>query len=147
MNWFNRNAAALEAGAACVTAIVALAALIGVKVQLDEGDRLARAATARDAYRGHLALAVANPAFAQPDLCTLDETSVVAYQSFVDHLLYSAELMLETEEGWATVFSEQLAPHAAYLCMADAPRGDTTAVISLLANFKASHCEGVTLCQ
>lgn len=57
LSWISRNAASIEAAPAFVTAMVAVAALIGVKFQLDEADRLQKAQSAREAYRAHLPLA------------------------------------------------------------------------------------------
>lgn len=148
MSWFGKNAASIEAIAATITAMVAVAALVGVKFQLDEADLLQQSAAARDAYRGHLALAVTYPEFAQPnDSCALlvSEKST-SYAAFVDHLLYSAELMLVTESGWDPVFLEELAPHADYLCSMGAPAGDTAQVTALLAGFRAAQCTPQTGC-
>lgn len=47
MSWLKRNAEAVEALAANVTALVAIAALIGVKFRLDETDRVQREQSAR----------------------------------------------------------------------------------------------------
>jgi hypothetical protein len=99
MRWLSCHAPSVEAVAATVTALVAVAALIGVKFQLDEADRLQKAQSAREA---HLALAATLPQFAQPgDACQLIQSDQAgAYSAFVDHLLYSAEQMLEVSEGW-----------------------------------------------
>ena len=89
MSWFNRNAHAIEACAAMLTALVAVAALIGVKVQLDEADRLQREQSAREAYRAHLAMTATLPDFADPqDGCELlASPNGGSYVAFVDHLL------------------------------------------------------------
>jgi len=53
-------------------AVVAVAALVGIKLQLDATDHLQRTQIARDAYRAHLALATTHPDFARPaDGCAL----------------------------------------------------------------------------
>ncbi len=57
MSWLSRQAETIEAAAATLTALVAVAALIGVKFQLDETERLQKAQSARETYRAHLALA------------------------------------------------------------------------------------------
>ncbi|MGI3187258.1 hypothetical protein [Nioella aestuarii] len=99
MGWFRRNTAVVEAGAAAVTALVAVAALVGVKLQLDAADEIQRAQSARDAYRAPLALAVAHPGLADPpDACALmGSQNGASYAAFVDHLLYSAEQMLTVD--------------------------------------------------
>lgn len=148
MRWLRRNAEVIEAGAALVTALVAIAALVGVKVQLDASDMQQRAQSARDSYRSHLTLAVAHPRLAAPaDVCAiLTSPQAIAYEAFVDHLLYSAEQMLEIGEGWEPTFLSELAPHAEYLCQSDGPTGDTAAMIALLARFRAETCAEVPPC-
>lgn len=148
MTWLQRNAPTLEAVAAIITAMVALAALIGVKYQLDTAEHIQRATTARDTFRTHLALAATQSQFAQPDACDLlASDTAVSYMSFVDHLLYSAELMLETEDGWDNVFLNHLTPHAAYICGDAAPLGDTDKVAALLTKFRAQTCQSTEICK
>lgn len=147
--WFSRNAASIEAAAAAITACVAVVALIGVKVQLDAADNLQRSQSARDAYRSHLVLATTQPRFARPDdgcnLLAGDEAG--AYVAFVDHLLYSAEQMLDTEPGWETTFTDALQPHSAYMCSAEAPAGSTPEMADFLTQFKETSCAGSVPCQ
>jgi hypothetical protein len=111
MGWFTKNAHAIEAGAAAVTAHVALMALIGVKVQLDTADRLQRASATRESDRGHLALAVANPYLATPvgGCALIAPPRSRAYTAFVDHLLDSAQLPLNADTGWEAVLLDELA--------------------------------------
>ena len=139
----------IEALAACLTALLALVALVGVKVQLDETDRLARLQSARDTYRGHLALAITTPEFAAPiDGCALlDGPKAVSYEAFVDHLLYSAEQSLSVEDGWDQAFLDQLAPHQAYVCSAQAPNGDTPEVTALLKRYRSESCPAMPTCR
>lgn len=148
MSWFSRNAESIEAGAAVITALVAVAALIGVKLQLDAADQVQQSQSARDAYRGHLSLAIAHPAYAAPpDTCAqLAAPDRAAYVAFVDHLLYSAEQMLRVEEGWEATFLDHLTPHQGFICSADGPVGDTTETIRLLSQFRAASCEASVAC-
>lgn len=142
MNWWSRNAGAIEALAATITAIVAVIALVGVKYQLDAADDLQRSQSARDAYRSHLALASTQSEFAKPsDACVLiSGPDAGAYMAFVDHLLYSAEQMLDVEEGWNATFAEALAPHAAYMCSKGAPSWSTSEMASFLETFESNYC-------
>lgn len=148
MSWLSRHAPTLEAGAACVTALVAVAALIGVKFQLDETDRLQKEQSAREAYRAHLAIATTLPAFARPqDACALiGSDQGGAYLAFVDHLLYSAEQMLSVSEGWETTFLDQLSVHEDYICAAFGPTGDTDETARLLGSFKNTTCPATPVC-
>ena len=149
MTWLSRNAPAVEAGAALVTALVAVAALIGVKIQLDEADRLQRAQSAREAYRAHLALAATLPDFARPrDGCGLIVSDRGgAYAAYVDHLIYSAEQMLEVAEGWQDTFLAHLLDHRDYLCAETGPEGETEGTERLLSRFRAMHCADAPTCD
>lgn len=149
MSWLKRHAPSIEAIAAAVTALVAVAALIGVKFQLDEADRLQKAQSAREAYRAHLALAATLPQFAQPeDACQLIQSDQAgAYTSFVDHLLYSAEQMLDVSEGWEETFLTQLEVHSDYICAADGPRGETEDTVRLISRFKSVSCPASITCR
>ncbi|SLN58773.1 hypothetical protein [Pseudooctadecabacter jejudonensis] len=148
-NWLTRNAPVIEACAAALTAVVAVAALFGVSAQLNAADTLALEQAARDAYRGHLSLAVSHPDFAEPkDVCRLlDSDTSGAYIAFVDHLLYSAELTLDTDSGWASVYLSDMVPHAPYFCSTSAPRGDTESVAKLIATFRDLSCALVPPCD
>ncbi len=148
MSWLSRNAPQIEACAAVVTALVAVVAIVGVKIQLDAADDLQRAQSARDAYRAHLSLATSHGDLARPaNACTLlAGPQGGAYIAFVDHLLYSAEQMLAVSEGWEPTFLDQLEPHIEYLCAADGPRGETEATIRLLTQFRTSECPDTPTC-
>ena len=149
MSWLKRNAGSVEAIAASVTVMVAVAALVGIKWQLDGAEQLQAAQSARDAYRAHLALAATIPDFAAPqDGCILlasDQGG--SYRAFVDHLLYSAEQMLEVEDGWDITFLQQLDPHSDFLCSADAPDVATPALAALITRFQTAGCPAKLTCQ
>lgn len=149
MNWLSKNAEALQALGALATALIALAALVGVKFQLDSADAIQREQSARDAYRSHLALAVAQPQFVTPrEICSvLSSGEVSGYYAFVDHLLYSAEQMLELNAEWKVTFLEELEPHKAYICSVDGPQGATENVAELLTEFRRASCTGNAICQ
>lgn len=149
MKWFSRNVGSIQAIAAIATTTIALIALVGVKYQLDAADELQRAQSARDSYRSHLALAVGNPKYAIPDdVCSLfagNERG--AYTAFVDHLIYSAEQMLEVEEGWEATFTEALKPHSIYVCSFISDTGQTPKLATFLQEFKTSMCRSKTSCS
>jgi hypothetical protein len=149
MSWLEKHSAAIQTASAALTALIALAALIGIKVQLDASDEIQRSQSAREAFRSHLALATGLPAFAAPaDGCALlasDQEG--AYVAFVDHLLYSAEQMLDVQDGWENTFMEELKPHAAYLCSADAPHAESDQMSNLLDRFRQSACTAQPACK
>ncbi len=142
MGWLHKNAQIIEAVAASITACVAIAAFFGVFLQLNEADRIQNTTAARDAYRGHLALATTQPEFASPsDSCTvLASDQGGAYAAFVDHLVYSAELMLDVDPSWDQVFIENLIPHAGYVCASWSGSGGPAALTALLDRFATQHC-------
>lgn len=147
--WLERNGPAIQTASAALTALVAVAALIGIKVQLDASDAIQRSQSAREAFRSHLALATGLPAFAAPaDGCALlasDQGG--AYVAFVDHLLYSAEQMLDVQDGWEQSFMDELRPHVAYLCSAEAPRVDSDQLAGLLNRFRQGACAAQPACE
>ena len=149
MTWLERNAASIEAVAATVTALVAVGALAGVFIQLNEADRMQREQSAREAYRAHLALAATLPNFAQPeDVCDLLRAdNAGAYRAFVDHLLYSAEQMLVVADDWEPTFLEQIGPHRDYLCAVSAPIGETVETASMLSRFRQMSCPSEPTCE
>jgi len=142
MSWLSRNAEQIEAVAATVTALVAVAALVGVKLQIDEAERLQQDQSARDAYRAHLALAATLPQFNDPGATcgVLASDQAGAYVAFVDHLLYSAEQMLAVGEGWETTFLDELTTHQDYICAPFGPEADTEETQRLLQVFRQTTC-------
>ncbi len=149
MSWLARNAPAIEAASALVTAFVAMAALVGIKFQLDAADKIQKAQSAREAYRSHLALAAATPEFAEPEnACTiLGGEKAGAYSAFVEHLLYSAEQMLDVEQGWESTFDGALQPHAAYVCVQDRRSVGPDRLDVFIARFKAQNCPTTPSCE
>lgn len=149
MSWFSRNTKTIEAASAIVTAVVALAALVGIKVQLDAADTIQRAQSAREAYRSHLALAASMPDFALPaDACKLMEGEKAgAYAAFVDHLLYSAEQMLDVEPGWEATFSSALEPHASYLCSPEGSEGSILDDSGPMSRVRQALCKTAKACS
>lgn len=149
MTRISRHAPSIEAIAATVTALVAVAALVGVTVQLDTAERIQKEQSAREAYRAHLALAASMPQFARPvDVCALMASrDGGAYIAFLDHLLYSAEQMLAVAQGWETTFVDQISPHSDYFCSAERPVGDTDETALLLSRFQQSSCPAEPTCQ
>ena len=148
MSWFSQKAESIEAAAALVTAAVAVAALVGVKLQIDASTALQASQSARDIYREHLTLSVANAKFAQPDVCRLlasDQSP--AYEAYVEHLLYTAEQILATQKDWSETLSERITPHADYFCAADNWPGYTPAVSALIAATRAEYCTAEPTCQ
>ena len=148
MSWLTRHSDAIQAAAAAITAATAVLAVAGVLLQMRAADATSKAQTARESYAAHLALAVANPDFADPtDPCALAASPKGAgYAAYIDHLLYAAEQMLEVDPSWDATFVQALAPHAAAIC-AGTPGYDTAGMTRMLADFRASNCPATPICQ
>lgn len=144
--WLGRNAHSIEALAAAATALVAVAALIGVKLQIDANDRIAREQSARDIYRAQLVLAIEHPTYAAPDVCRINaEGRLPAYAAFVEHTIYAAEQMLDLEPDLAGVAAEMIEPHAAYLCTFARLEGYADHTAALIRRVRAPACEPMAM--
>ena len=147
LNWFERNNKAVSAISAAVTAILALAAIIGIKVQIDGAAKIQREQSARDIYREYLNLSVQKPEFAAPDYCAIAKTNqVAAYQAYVDYLLYTGEQVLSVDADWAATIDDALKPHAAYLCDTDENAYPDPDVHALVEKLLANACATVKPC-
>jgi hypothetical protein len=130
-----------------LTVLLAVAALVGVKVQIDAADKLQRAQSARDIYREYLNLAINKPEFSQPDYCKITGTQQeAAYSHFVEYILYTAEQTIAIDEGWADTFSVTLADHKQYICMIDETSGYAEPVATLISAFQAKSCQNLPAC-
>ena len=115
--WFDKHGAAIQGIGAIATAFIALAALVGVKMQIDAGARTQQEQSARDIYREFLNLSISKPEFAEPNYCALkDSTQASAYENYVDYLLYASEQMLSVSPDWEPALNEHLAAHRDYVC-------------------------------
>jgi hypothetical protein len=117
MGWLSKNAEVVEAVAASVTAIMALAAIVGVGFQISANDELQAKQAARDTYRDFLRLSVEQRAVASLDYCDIqNDADRVGYEAFVEHLLYTAEQVISYEESWTGEMDGLLGEHASYMC-------------------------------
>jgi hypothetical protein len=97
--------------------VAAVIALVVIPWQIRESDQISRRQTAREIYREFLSLTVQKPELATADWCALkDDKDRVAYEAYVDYLLYTAEQVLEAEPGWDRAMQEHLADHLPLLC-------------------------------
>jgi uncharacterized protein (DUF736 family) len=148
MEFFNRNAGAMQAIAAMLTVLLALAALIGVKMQIDAADKIQRAQSARDIYREYLNLAINKPEFANPDYCKIAGTTQEAgYEHFVEYMLYTAEQTISVDANWADTFTQSFQNHKQYICSLDDPSAYAETVATLVATFRDANCKAVQPCS
>jgi hypothetical protein len=146
--FLTRHALVLQAGGALVTAVAAVLALIVVPWQIGAADRLQQAQSARDIYRDFLNLTVQKPEVASTDLCQVgDAAARVAYEAYVDHLLYTAEQVMDVSEDWTAPMQAQLDRHRPFLCSWEASdlEAFSTPVAGLLKG-TLGNCSGVKVC-
>jgi hypothetical protein len=145
IHWLERNGTAVQALTGIVTMLVALGALIGVKVQIDATERIQQAQSARDIYREYLNLSISKPEFATPDLCKIKGTEARgAYENYVQYMLYTSEQILSADDGWEATLVTHLAPHRDLLCSETDWVGDTPEVKGLIERFRKDQCTSFT---
>lgn len=140
--WLESRAKALQALAAIVTICAAVAALVGVKVQIDANARQQREQSARDIYREYLNLSISKPEFSNPDYCAIEGTANEgAYEDYVEYLLYTSEQVLAAMPDWEPTLSSRLIPHKELLCSEADWSEETPAVQGMIRRFKALQCK------
>jgi hypothetical protein len=147
--WLETRAKALQALAAIVTMLAAVAALIGVKVQIDANARQQREQSARDIYREYLNLSIAKPEFSNPDYCAIRGSAAEgAYEDYVEYQLYTAEQVLAAMPDWEPTLTARLGPHRELLCSESDWSGEVAQVQSMIRRFKTKQCKGfVSACE
>ena len=147
--WLETRAKALQALAAIVTIIAAVAALVGVKVQIDANARQQREQSARDIYREYLNLSISKSEFSNPVYCTIQGTANEgAYEDYVEYLLYTSEQVLTAMPDWEPTLSARLVPHKELLCSEADWSEETPAVRGMIQRFRARQCKGfVSVCR
>ena len=147
MLWLKRHAVAIQALTGILTILFAVAALVGVKLQIDAATRLQREQSARDIYREYLNLGIARPEFARPDYCAIVGTpQESAYESYVDYMLYTAEQAIEADPGWETVFDRNVGQHAAYICSVSGWQDYGPDVRHLIDRMRHRQCKTLRPC-
>lgn len=141
--WLERNAKAIQAFAALATLLLTLAALVGIKMQIDASAQIQREQSARDIYREFLSLSLTHPQYASPDYCAMTGQQILAYENYVEYLLYAGEQMLDASTEWEPTLSRAMQPHRKYLC---SERGladdDPQQLRAFLQDFSARECAG-----
>lgn len=148
IGWFDRHGNAVQGIAAMATVLIALSALIGVKVQIDAAAKTQQEQSARDIYREFLSLSISKPEFSEPDYCAIKGgPQEAAYKNYLDYLLYTSEQMLSVSPEWEGALSEHLAAHDQYLCGVSDWSGYPENVVALVTRVKNKVCaKAVTAC-
>jgi multidrug efflux pump subunit AcrB len=141
MNWFDRHTKSFQAITGIVTMLIAVAALIGVKVQIDASARLQREQSARDIYREFLNLSINQSKFAAPDYCAIrGSPDEAGYENYVQYMLYTSEQVLTALPDWETTMADHLNDHKELLCSESDWSGDTPQAQRLINRFRAKKC-------
>jgi hypothetical protein len=144
-SWLDRHANAIQALSAIGMFLLAGAALVAVKVQVDAAERTQREQSARDIYREVLSLSIAQPALAKPNYCAIVEPQQrAAYENYVNYMLYASEQVLDSLPDWEQTLDSQLLAHRDLFCSERDWTGDTPEVKALLDRFRGKHCTGYT---
>lgn len=139
--WLERNAKALQGFSAIVMMVLAVATLIGVKLQIDAAARQQREQSARDIYREFLNLSISKPEFAEPDYCAIQKgPQAGAYENYVEYMLYTADQLLSVSPAWRATMMEHMDAHKDALCGAHDWSDDSAEIQQLVADFRTGHC-------
>lgn len=141
-HWLERNAKLIQLFTAVASALLALVALYGIKIQIDASSRLQAQQSARDIYREFLNLSIGKPEFSEPNTQALKASPQwPAYQNYVDYMLYTAEQVLNVTPDWEPVMEEHMAAHQDYLCTMTDLSGYAPQVAKMVGDFQKSECK------
>ena len=144
MDWAGRHAKMIQLVVSVVGLLVAIGAIVGVKMQIDAASRLQAQQSARDIYREYLNLSISKPEFAEPNYCALKSSPQwPAYQNYVDYFLYTSEQVLNVSPDWQPALEDHAAAHQDYLCTITDTSGYAPPVAAMLENFQERKCETV----
>ncbi|MEM9581460.1 MAG: hypothetical protein AAF891_12320, partial [Pseudomonadota bacterium] len=148
MSWMSRNAQTIEAFAAILTACVALAALIAIPMQIRAAAKLQAEQSARDIYRGFIALSVEKPQLASPDYCALQqsEATQTSYAYYVEYMLYTAEQVIDMNADWVPIMVGYFDDHRELICAKQDLSGYEDVLGKLITSFQQDSCENIPTC-
>jgi hypothetical protein len=147
-NFLNRNAGGIQAVATILTTLLALAALVGVKLQIDASDQIQRAQSARDIYREFLAVSISKPEFARPNYCAIAGSAQEAgYESYIDYLLFAADQTIAVDADWKKSFALMFKEHAHYICTLQDLSDEPDTIRALLLDVQSTQCAKVKPCD
>ncbi len=145
--WIKSNATGLEALGAVTTAAVALAALIGVKFQIDANERVQKTQAAKEIYREYLNITIQHPGLSVANYCSIDRAKDrAAYESYVEYLLYTAEQLIEMDNNWEKPMASEISHHTAYICSRSEWQDYAPSVAGLVVSLRAKLCHQAASC-
>lgn len=139
----NDNAPAIQALGVILTTVLTVAALFGIKAQIDASAQLQREQSARDIYREFLNLSISKPELSDPDHCKIKEgPQYESYLNYIEYLLYTSEQMLAASKAWESALEARLEDHKQHFCQADNYWTDYTQDVQIMVTrFRASQCK------
>jgi hypothetical protein len=133
-SWFSKHA---QAFAALFSAL----ALIGLIYQVYATDQSQRAQSARDIYREFVALTINKPELATFQWnANLPEKDRVAYEAYVEYLLYTSEQVIAVDPEWREPMRVWLKYHMPFLCALERFDGYTPDLQNLIGEIKTAEC-------
>jgi hypothetical protein len=137
------NAPAIQALGAVLTVALTVAALFGIKAQIDASAQLQREQSARDIYREFLNLSISKPELSDPDYCKIKEgPQYESYLNYIEYLLYTSEQMLAASKTWESALEARLEDHKQHFCQADNYWTDYTQDVQMMVTrFRANQCK------
>lgn len=140
--WAGRNAKMIQLLVSIASLVVAIVAIIGIKVQIDASSRLQAQQSARDIYREYLNLSISKPEFAEPDYCALKASPQwPAYQNYVDYFLYTSEQVLSVSPDWRPALEDHAAAHQDYLCTIKDSDSYAPPAAAMLRDLQSKSCK------
>lgn len=145
--WTKDNASSIAALGTVIMALVAILALVGFKYQVDASESLQQHQAAREIYREFLSLTIEKPQLARANYCEIsDQDQRVAYEHYVEYILYTAEQVMEMNSYWHDPMFQTLSRHAAYLCARKDWASYPASITGLLEEIRDLECQKPTAC-
>jgi hypothetical protein len=135
------HAPAIQAVCAIITVLLTMAAVVGVKLQIDASARQAREQSARDIYREYLNLSISRPELSDPDYCKVTQGPLAeSYTSYVEYFIYTSEQLIAADPEWANGLGIRLEDHRHYICQVKDWSAYTPGVQNMMTRFQKEEC-------
>lgn len=146
-DWLQEHGQAIQSLTSIMTVILALGALVGVKIQVDAAKKMQIEQSARDIYREYLALSINQPQYAKPNYCEIiDSPNEAIYENYVEYLIYTAEQGIMADDDMRPVFEAELSKHSQYICSVKDWENLSQDVSTLIMNVKNKNCANLKPC-
>lgn len=145
--WLRTNSEVFHALGAGATALAALAALIIIPLQIAAAEQIQLRQTARDMYRGFIAISIERPALANAEFCALKSADEqTAYEAYIEYMLYTTEQLMATNpQDWRGPMLGLMEDHRDFFCSITDWNGHDDAILEMIAEVRAA-CPAVPAC-